>query len=172
MEKFFAFELEMFINESKTKTIKIRADNSNFNKISIGFDLILKQERTFEILSEINLKKWQWLKLIKKEKMLSRKINNQKEQKKKKKIFQMNDISVTVKPVQGARGLVLKNNTSSKLVELNKEEFFNLMGEKAIIKRKYNEISQKIRMKAETLIKQLETECKQNRNYKKKTGTF
>lgn len=162
MEKFLQFEIEHFLNDSKTKSIRISSNNSTLEKISILFELITK-DANLKIINVVVLYKYQWLKFIKKEQRLIRKIMNRCEQNRKKKVFTMNQITVSTQQVDGARGLVIAHN-GEKFV-LNRQEVLNLMNQKSIIKRNYNVISRKIRLKALSLVNQIEQDCKNNKKY-------
>lgn len=120
ISKFFHHETEIFLNESKNKSVKISSFTSSLEEICILFKFITK-DSNLQPISTIVLYETQWLKFIKKEKLLTRKIINKKEQNSKKKIFVMNEITVSARPVDGKRGLVIGHSNGDKF-ELNQQE--------------------------------------------------
>lgn len=168
MEKFFDFQSrEIFLNCKKTKSIKVTVGRESLEKIHAKLILSQKKNGT----CDFELSKGQWLKIMKRRKGLIRELENKEKTRKSKKFMQMNSLTVTLRPMDGSRGLVIAKDSGAEFA-LNKSEFKILVGEKNAVKMEYNGISKKIREKAVAFLSQMDEDLKTQDRYKEKKDIF
>lgn len=172
MENFFNFQsVEIFLDSLKNKSIKMTVENKELEEIYIKLNLIFKKNGTEETSSNFQLSRGEWLKIMRRRKRLIRELENKNKVKTRKKFMKIKDLTVSLRPMDGSRGLLLQKDTGEEF-KMNHSEVKNLLEKKNDIKNNYNAVSREIRNKAILLLNQIEDDIKKNEFYKSKSHVF